>query len=553
MLCGLSIRDVVLIDHMDISFSRGLTVLTGETGAGKSILLDALGLALGGRVDTSMRRHGAPQASVTATFEIQNLESLITFFEKTGLNHEDFEDGLLYLRRTIRNDGRSRAFINDQPVSANILRELGDSLIEIQGQFDAQGLLNPKSHRHFLDLFANHPALQTEVAKAYFDLSDANSNLRKAKAQIDKSENQKLFLEVAVNELDELKTIDGEETQLLETRSELINAEKIINSLNNALQLVGGDNGAISLVASAQRILDAVSERIIRELDPLERAGAELAETETILARLASDIEMDSGRLEEVDDRLSHVRSTARKYNVTPDGLTALHLDLTNQLKVIKDGGSELGKMQRKCDEARTNFAKMASLLSISRREAGLRLNDAIISELKPLKMERSKFETTIETVDEANWGVDGWDKIAFQIATNPGTPLGPLEKIASGGELSRLLLALRVALSGVNTLPTLIFDEVDAGVGGAVAAAVGEHLNKLGHKIQVLVVTHSPQVAARGHCHWKVFKEENKGYQRTTTRELEKEKRIEEIARMLAGEIITKEARAASLKILEG
>jgi DNA repair protein RecN (Recombination protein N) len=553
MLCGLSIRDVVLIDHLDISFSRGLTVLTGETGAGKSILLDALGLALGGRVDTSMRRHGAPQASVTATFEIQNLRFLNSFFEKTDLNREDLDDGLLYLRRTIGNDGRSRAFINDQPVTANILRELGDSLIEIQGQFDAQGLLNPKSHQHFLDMFANHPVLQTEVAKAYFILSDANSNFKKAKEQIDKSKNQKTFLEVAVNELDELNSTDGEETQLLAIRSELINAEKIINSLNNALQLVGGDNGAISLVANAQRLLTLVSERIIKELDPLERAAAELAETELILARLASDIEMDSGRLEEIDDRLSRVRSTARKYNVTPDELTALHLDLANQLSAIKDSGSELGKLQSKCDEARSNFAKKASLLSNSRKEAGIRLNEAIISELEPLKMERSKFQTTIETVDEDDWSVDGWDKIAFQIATNPGMPLGPLEKIASGGELSRLLLALRVTLSGVNTLPTLIFDEVDAGVGGAVAAAVGEHLNKLGHGLQVLVVTHSPQVAARGHCHWKVLKEEHKGYQRTTARELEKEERVEEIARMLAGETITKEARAASLKLLEG
>jgi len=553
MLCGLSIRDVVLIDHLDISFSRGLTVLTGETGAGKSILLDALGLALGGRVDTSMRRHGAPQASVTATFEIQNLEFLNSFFEKTGLNREDLGDGLLYLRRTIGNDGRSRAFINDQPVTANILRELGDSLIEIQGQFDAQGLLNPKSHQHFLDMFANHPVLQTEVATAYFNLSEAASNLREAKEQIDKSENQKIFLEVAVNELDELNIIDGEETQLLEKRLELINAEKIINSLNNALQLIGGDNGAISLVANAQRVLDPVSVRIIKELDPLERAAAELAETELILARLASDIEMDSGRLEEIDDRLSRVRSVARKYNVTPDELTALHLDLANQLKAIKSGGSELVKLQSMCDEARSNFAKKASLLSTSRREAGIRLNGAIISELEPLKMERSKFQTTIDTVDECHWGADGWDKIAFQIATNPGMPLGPLEKIASGGELSRLLLALRVTLSAVNTLPTLIFDEVDAGVGGAVAAAVGEHLNKLGHGLQVLVVTHSPQVAARGHCHWKILKEEHKGYQRTAARELKKAERVEEIARMLAGETITKEARAASLKLLEG
>ena len=552
MLCGLSIRNIVLIDSLDLSFSRGLTVLSGETGAGKSILLDALGVALGGRVDTSMRRDGAPQASVTATFEIKNHEFLEEFFDKSGLSVNGPEEQLLHLRRVINDDGRTRAFINDQPVTANMLREIGDLLVEIQGQFDAQGLLNSKTHLKFLDIFANHTQLLSRVAEAYSLLSNAKLKLKRATEELSINESRKEYLEIAVEELASLKPIEGEEAKLLETRSELMNAEKIIIALNEALQFIGGEGGAITLVAKAQKTLDKTSDRITKELESLERAANELSETESVLGRLATEIELDTSHLEEIDERLNSIRTLARKHGVTPDELNSKYQEFCNQLRMVEDEASQIEALERELESTKAKFIEDADALSKSRITAGKRLDQAIISELKPLKLAQSKFQATIESCDESGWSVYGWDKVTFQISTNPGTPLGPLQKVASGGELSRLLLALRVALSAATPLPTLIFDEVDAGVGGAVAAAVGGRLKRLGEKIQVLVVTHSPQVAAEGHVHWKIVKDDTTGLQRTAAKELAKTERVEEIARMLSGEMITEEARAASLKLLE-
>ena len=552
MLCGLSIRNIVLIDSLDLSFSRGLTVLSGETGAGKSILLDALGVALGGRVDTSMRRDGAPQASVTATFEIKNHEFLEEFFDKSGLSVNGPEEQLLHLRRVINDDGRTRAFINDQPVTANMLREIGDLLVEIQGQFDAQGLLNSKTHLKFLDIFANHTQLLSRVAEAYSLLSNAKLKLKRATEELSINESRKEYLEIAVEELASLKPIEGEEAKLLETRSELMNAEKIIIALNEALQFIGGEGGAITLVAKAQKTLDKTNDRITKELESLERAANELSETESVVGRLATEIELDTSYLEEIDERLNSIRTLARKHGVTPDELNSKYQEFCNQLRMVEDEASQIEALERELESTKAKFIEDADALSKSRITAGKRLDQAIISELKPLKLAQSKFQATIEACDESGWSVYGWDKVTFQISTNPGTPLGPLQKVASGGELSRLLLALRVALSAATPLPTLIFDEVDAGVGGAVAAAVGRRLKRLGEKIQVLVVTHSPQVAAEGHVHWKIVKDDTTGLQRTAAKELAKTERVEEIARMLSGEMITEEARAASLKLLE-
>ncbi|MFL2918246.1 MAG: DNA repair protein RecN [Thalassobaculaceae bacterium] len=552
MLCGLSIRNIVLIDSLDLSFSGGLTVLSGETGAGKSILLDALGVALGGRVDTSMRRDGAPQASVTATFEIKNHEFLEEFFDKSGLSVNGPEEQLLHLRRVINDDGRTRAFINDQPVTANMLREIGDLLVEIQGQFDAQGLLNSKTHLKFLDIFANHTELLSRVAEAYSLLSNAKLKLKRATEELSINESRKEYLEIAVEELASLKPIEGEEAKLLETRSELMNAEKIIIALNEALQFIGGEGGAITLVAKAQKTLDKTSDRITKELESLERAANELSETESVVGRLATEIELDTSYLEEIDERLNSIRTLARKHGVTPDELNSKYQEFCNQLRMVEDEASQIEALERELESTKAKFIEDADALSKSRITAGKRLDQAIISELKPLKLAQSKFQATIESCDESGWSVYGWDKVTFQISTNPGTPLGPLQKVASGGELSRLLLALRVALSAATPLPTLIFDEVDAGVGGAVAAAVGRRLKRLGEKIQVLVVTHSPQVAAEGHVHWKIVKDDTTGLQRTAAKELAKTERVEEIARMLSGEMITEEARAASLKLLE-
>ena len=360
------------------------------------------------------------------------------------------------------------------------------------------------------------------------------------------------YLKFALKELDELSPIDNEEGKLTELRSLLMNAEKIIWSLNEAINIIAGENGAMSLVANAQKILDRINEKIAEDFDSLDRAAAELVESESVLTSLANSIEVDSGKLEEVENRLSDLRTAARKYNVTPDELTVMHVTLSDKLKAMEFGETGIELLEKKYSAARESFITKASLLSQSRVAAAKKLDEAIILELAPLKLEKTRFHTRIEVQDENQWGPEGFDRVNFEIATNPGMPLGPLNKIASGGELSRLLLALRVALSSVAPLPTLIFDEVDSGVGGAVAAAVGDRLNKLGNKLQVLVVTHSPQVAAKGNSHWKIMKVGNNVESKTTAFKLEKQDRIEEVARMLAGEVVTKEARAASLKLLE-
>jgi len=404
----------------------------------------------------------------------------------------------------------------------------------------------------FLDIFANHTELLSRVAEAYSLLSNAKLKLKRATEELSINESRKEYLEIAVEELASLKPIEGEEAKLLETRSELMNAEKIIIALNEALQFIGGEGGAITLVAKAQKTLDKTNDRITKELESLERAANELSETESVVGRLATEIELDTSYLEEIDERLNSIRTLARKHGVTPDELNSKYQEFCNQLRMVEDEASQIEALERELESTKAKFIEDADALSKSRITAGKRLDQAIISELKPLKLAQSKFQATIEACDESGWSVYGWDKVTFQISTNPGTPLGPLQKVASGGELSRLLLALRVALSAATPLPTLIFDEVDAGVGGAVAAAVGRRLKRLGEKIQVLVVTHSPQVAAEGHVHWKIVKDDTTGLQRTAAKELAKTERVEEIARMLSGEMITEEARAASLKLLE-
>jgi DNA repair protein RecN (Recombination protein N) len=552
MLCELSIRDIILIDRLDLSFDEGLTVLTGETGAGKSILLDSLGLALGARVDSAMRRQGASQATVTATFEIKNIHPIIKLLDDLGLKIDEIEGGILYLRRVIGEAGKSRAFINDHPVSARILKRVGDLLIEIQGQFDAHGLMDQSSHRTYLDMFAEHTNSLCILKEDYRKFADAKKVLNEARQEVLSNKSEEDYLKFSLKELDELSPLGDEESKLTEMRSLLMNAEKIIWSLNEAVNIISGENGAMSLVANAQKILDRINDKTTEDFGSLDRAAAELVESESVLTRLANNIEVDSGKLEEVENRLSDLRTAARKYSVTPNELTVMHVKLSDQLKAMKCGETSIELLEKKYLVARENFINKASHLSQSRAAAAKKLDEAIILELGPLKLDKTRFHTLLEVQDESQWGPEGFDRVNFEIATNPGMPLGPLSKIASGGELSRLLLALRVALSSIAPLPTLIFDEVDSGVGGAVAAAVGDRLNKLGNKLQVLVVTHSPQVAAKGNSHWKVMKVGNDVESKTTAFKLKKEDRIEEVARMLAGEVVTNEARAASLKLLE-
>ena len=555
MLSALSIRDIVLIDRLDLSFKAGLSVLTGETGAGKSILLDALGLALGARADSGLVRHGATQATVTATFEFQDLAPVRAVLDQIGLSVEAVRDGFLLLRRMVSADGRSRAFVDDQPVSVGTLRRLGDALVEIQGQFDAHGLLDPASHRQFLDDFAKHAPLVRRTADAFGAWAEARLAHERARADVERAREQEDYLRHAVTELDGLRPRAGEEAELAELRGVLANAGQVIEAMGQALEIVSGDGGAEVKVAAARRMLERVGDRagnrLAGALAALDRASAELQEAESALSGLAQDIEADSARLEEVDDRLHALRAVARKHGVEPDGLSGLHAELTARLEAVDAGGGTLTALAAAMAAARDLYIDTAARLSASRVEAGGRLDREVVAELPPLRLEKASFKTALESLDETHWSEHGMDRIAFQVTTNPGTAFGALNKIASGGELSRFLLALRVALAAANPLPTLIFDEVDAGVGGAVAAAVGERLQKLGARLQVLVVTHSPQVAAKGGAHWRISKSGTGGRLETTATALDATERREEIARMLSGEVITKEARAAAASLL--
>ncbi len=556
MLSALSIRDVVLIDRLDLSFKRGLSVLTGETGAGKSILLDALGLALGARADSGLVRSDASQATVTATFEFQDLEPVRKVLEEVGLDPDAVREGLLLLRRVVSADGRSRAFVDDQPVSVGTLRRLGDALVEIQGQFDAHGLLDPASHRQFLDDFAKHDALLGQVAEAFSDWTEARDGYERAREDAEQAREQEDHLRHAVEELNHLDPRPGEAAELAATRDILANAGQVIEGMSQAQEAVSGDDGAEARVAMAQRLLDRVADRagdrLAGVLAALDRAAAELQEADSTLSTLAQDIEADSTRLEEIDDRLHALRGVARKHGVEPDDLANLRDDLSGRLEAINGGGGALAGLKEAMVEAEKRYLALAERLSASRVEAGGRLDGEVMAELPPLRLEKARFTTTLERQDQSHWSEHGVDRVAFQVSTNPGTPFGALNRIASGGELSRFLLALRVALAAANPLPTLIFDEVDAGVGGAVAAAVGERLQKLGARLQVLVVTHSPQVAAKGAAHWRIAKNGDGARMATTATPLDAAERQEEIARMLAGEVITKEARAAAASLLQ-
>lgn len=553
MLTALAIRDVVLIDRLDLAFASGLSVLTGETGAGKSILLDALGLALGARADSGLVRHGRDQASVTAEFDPPSGHAVDAILAEADL---DPRDGPLILRRVVTADGRSRAYVNDQPTSVTLLRRLGDALVEIQGQFDQRGLMDPSTHRETLDAFAGLERKAAAVQAAWSAWRDARTRHAEARAALEKAKADEEWLRHTVEELDRLAPTEGEEQRLTETRIVLANAEAVLSAMNAAADALAGEEaGADSAVAQAQRALDRISdragERLAGALAALDRAAAEIQEAIAELQSAAEDIEADSGRLTEIDDRLHALRDVARKHGVEPDDLPTLHRATVDRLASLDAEGGGLAALAETERRARADYVTAAEALSKGRREAAGRLDAAIAAELPPLKLEKARFETAVDRQDEARWGADGLDSVSFRVATNPGTPAGPLSKIASGGELSRFLLALKVVLAESSTVPTLVFDEVDSGVGGAVAAAVGDRLARLADRLQVLVVTHSPQVAAQGGHHWHVEKRTRDDTVSTTVAALDPAARREEIARMLSGAAVTAEARAAADSLL--
>jgi DNA repair protein RecN (Recombination protein N) len=551
MLAGLSIRDIVLIEQLSLSFAPGLTVLTGETGAGKSILLDALALALGERADSGLIRHGATQAAVTAEFELPDNHPAFAILAEQDLQSE----GQLVIRRTVGADGRSRGFVNDQPVSVALLRRLAESLVEIHGQFETHGLFDPNTHRFVLDSYGGLAGLGETVRRSWRDWSAAAAELTALVAAADAALAEEDYLKEAVAELERLAPKPGEEALLSDTRQRLQHREKLLDALSTAQRELAGDRGAELSLSQARRALARVSDRAGELFDPiisaLDRAQIEIAEGLSALEAAASEFEAEGQDLGTVDDRLFELRRIARRHAVAVDDLAAHRDALAEKLAGLEDRDGRVATAVRHAGERRALYIKAAEALTAARRTWAEKLDTAVARELKPLKLDRARFMTNIVAIDEGDWGETGADRVAFAVATNPGQPPGPLTKIASGGELARFMLALKVVLARASAVPVLVFDEVDSGIGGATADAVGERLARLAETQQVLVVTHSPQVAARGDHHWQVRKTMKAGAMTTEVIALTDAGRREEVARMLSGAEVTSEARAAATRLL--
>ncbi len=553
MLTTLSIREVVLIGRLDLSFHSGLCVLTGETGSGKSILLDALGLALGMRAEARLVRHGADQASVTAVFDLGPGHTVLETL--AGYAIPGLEDGLV-LRRVLGADGRSKAFINDQPVSVQLLKETGGGLVDVHGQFENQRLLNEGAHRGLLDSFGGLSAGLKKTGDAHKVWKDAAGARIRAEAEMEAARRDEEFLRHALDEITGLDPKPGEETDLARQRTLMMHGEQLVAAMNTAAEELGGDGGALRSLEAALRELERVAEkadgRLADTLDALVRAQSETTEADALLQTAAS-MDLDPQSLEQAEERLFALRALARKHSTEVDNLSGVAENLAAKVRGLEDGGARLMELTKAESHARAAYGKAATVLSQGRGQAAGKLDKAVAKELKPLKLEKAKFTTVLDDLPEDAWGPEGRDKVVFQVATNPGAPAGPLGKISSGGELARFTLALKAVLAQADPVPTLVFDEVDSGVGGAVAAAVGERLAGLAGAAQVLVVTHSPQVAAKGKHHWLVSKSDADPGVLTTVDALSDEGRKEEIARMLAGAKITEEARAAADSLLEG
>jgi DNA repair protein RecN (Recombination protein N) len=549
MLLGLVIRDIVLIERLELAFSPGLTVLTGETGAGKSILLDALGLALGARAEAGLLRAGAAQASVTAEFELPKRHPLRALLEEQGL---EVEDNLL-LRRQLGADGRSRAFLNDQPIGVGLLRQIGDGLVEIVGQFEQHGLLDPSTHGEMLDAHGGHDA--PAVAAAWKQWQEARQARSTAEAEIAAARRDEEFLRHAAEELAGLAPQAGEEAGLAEQRSLMLHRSKLVEAIQAAQEELSGEDGGEQQLNRARRRLDRIADKAQGRLDPataaLDRAQAEIADVVEQLDRLARDLDADPRRLEKIEDRLYALRDMARKHNVPVDDLAALRERIEAQLTRLDDRSGSLARLTKMEAETRQAYIGAAEALSQMRRKTAIKLDKAVMAELAPLKLDKARFTTVVDRVEEPQWGPTGLDRVAFEVATNPGSAPGPIGRIASGGELARFLLALKVVLAAQGSAATLVFDEVDSGIGGATAAAVGERLARLAKSRQLLVVTHSPQVAAQGQHHWRVEKSSGKSGSLTEAGRLDASARREEIARMLSGATVSEEARAAADRLL--
>lgn len=554
MLQSLSIRNVVLIDKLDLDFKSGLSVLTGETGAGKSILLDSLGLVLGKRAETSLIRRGADKLSVTAVFDAEpdNAE-----LQKLLAENELETGDEMIIKRTLSADGKGKIFFNDQPISAKLLKDIGKYLVEIHGQFDNQGLLNPANHQDVLDAFGGHGAAQAVVGEAYRAYKKAAAVRAQAEADIAKAKEEEDNLRHWVRELEQINPHPGEEAELSARRQELMHAEKIMESLNYAYGVLTEGRDVQSALRSAESALDKANQyvdgRYAEIYDALDRALVEVIDAVERIESASADISLNSDEQENIDSRLFALKDLARKHGVTIDELADTLQNFKARLATIELGEDGIAALRKAEQEKRQNYIEVANKLHQARVAAAAELDKLVMAELPPLKMEKAKFVTAIERKEESGWNESGFDNISFTVATNPNSPQGPINKIASGGELARFMLALKVNLAQSSSVCTMIFDEVDAGVGGATAQAVGERLAKLGRQVQVLVVTHSPQVAARGANHFKVEKSTADNVTTTSVHELNAAEKREEIARMLAGEKITEQARAAADVLIGG
>lgn len=561
MLTALSIRDVVLVDVLDLEVEDGLTVLTGETGAGKSIILDALGLALGGRGDAGLVRSGAKQAVATAVFNAPEDPDLIELITERGFDVTPGGD--LILRRVLSADGRSRGFINDQPAGVAALREIGARLVEVHGQHETVGLLDWRNHRGLLDAYGGLSPQLSAVAEAAETLKAAEARLADLRAAAADAAARAEELSLNLADLDDLDPREDEETELAGERAILGAAEKAMADLADARVQLGGDKLAQRLSAALRAVEHArqragqagveadhpVMARLTSAAEAIDRTIVEAVEAVAEVDAAANAFDFEPGRLDKAEERLFALRAAARKLNTTVHALPALRISLREQLRLIEDGAEALTQAEREATTARETYDVAATFLTSVREAAGERLTKAVMEELAPLKLERARFRVAFEPVADGRRGPLGAETVRFQIATNAGDAFGPLDAIASGGELARFALAMKAALAGRDDQrqPVMIFDEVDQGVGGAVAEAVGQRLKRLSTGAQVLVVTHSPQVAARGHTHWKVMKADRDGATTTTVVPLDDTRRREEIARMLSGAVITDEARAAA------
>ena len=550
MLSRLSIRDIVLIDRLDIDFGCGLAVLTGETGAGKSILLDAFALALGARGDVALVRDGAEQGQVIAAFEIGHDHPARALLADNGLSGEDE----LILRRVQFADGRTRAFVNDQPVSVQVLRALGAALVEIHGQHDERAFVEAATHRGLLDAYGGLIEDAAEVADLWAQWRERDAAVQNHRADIERAGREAEWLRHAVEELGRLAPQAGEESALADRRATMMQAEKVADDLRSTHDSLAGPNSPVAPLASAVRRLERRAAQAPALVEPVTKAiDAALTALEEARRQLEQALRLadyDPQELEKIEERLFALRAAGRKYNAPVDDLAALARRYEGDLGLIDAGAERLAALEREAREAATRYRAAAEKLSAARRRAAQTLDKAVNAELKPLKLERAEFSTEIGSEGD---GPNGIDRIEFWVRTNPGTRPGPLMKVASGGELARFLLALKVVLADRGSAPTLVFDEIDTGVGGAVADSIGVRLARLAGGVQVIAVTHAPQVAARAERHYLITKDAFARGKRVATRiaELEGERRREEIARMLAGAEITAEARAAAERLI--